>query len=92
MLPKLVIATLGNTTNVFLEGKQIGKGVENLVYSARDNDGNLNPTLKLLEVNVNGFSLEGGKTLEDFLNDIGETREKLFGAGSSQDDHAPNIN
>ena len=41
MIPKLVIATLGNKTNVFLEGKQIGKGVKGLVYSARDKEGNL---------------------------------------------------
>lgn len=79
MIPKLVIATLGNTTNVFLEGKQIGKGVEGLIYSACDNEGNLKPTLKLLEVNVNDFSLESGKSLEDFLKAVGETREMLSG-------------
>lgn len=79
MVPKLVIATLGNKTNVFLEGKQIGKGVRGLVYSAQDEDGNLKPTLKLLEVDVNEFSLENGKNLEEFLKDIGEMRELLSG-------------
>ena len=79
MIPKLVIATLGNKTNVFLEGKQIGKGVKGLVYSARDKEGNLKPTLKLLEVNVNEFSLESGKSLEEFFTDIGEAREMLSG-------------
>lgn len=79
MIPKLVIATLGNATNVFLEGKQIGKGVRGLVYSAQDEDGNLKPTLKLLEVDVNEFSLENGKNLEEFLKDIGEMRELLSG-------------
>ena len=84
MVPKLVIATLGHTTNVFLEGKQIGDGVEGLVYSAKDSDGNLNPTLKLLEVDVNRFSLEHGASLEDFLKKIGETREMLSGAKTEE--------
>lgn len=66
MIPKLIIVPLGKSTNVFLNGKRIGAGVKDLVYSARDKDGKLNPTLKLLEVDVNEFSLTEGKDFKDF--------------------------
>ena len=36
MVPKLMIAVVGRSTYVFLEGKCISGGVEDLKYSARD--------------------------------------------------------
>lgn len=41
MVPKLMIAAVGRSTYVFLEGKCISEGVEDLKYSARDEKGNL---------------------------------------------------
>lgn len=66
MVPKLMIAAVGRSTYVFLEGKCISEGVEDLKYSARDEKGNLCPTLDL-KIDVKNFSFESGMTIEDFL-------------------------
>lgn len=72
MQPKLVIMAIGNTTKVFLDGKSIGAGVKDLVYSARNAEGKLEPTLKLLEVNVNEFKVEEDSSIFDFMNSLKE--------------------
>lgn len=80
MIPKLMIMTLGTGTHVFLDGKRISKGVEDLVYSARDDKGNLCPTLQLLKVNVNDFSLENDVTLKELLKDMENLSNSSDGA------------
>lgn len=66
MVPKLMIAAVGRSTYVFLEGKCISEGVEDLKYSARDEKGNLCPTLDL-KIDVKNFSFESGMSIEEFM-------------------------
>lgn len=66
MIPKLMIATVGKCTRVFLGGKDISQGVTDIVYSARKEDGELRPTLRLLEVDVNNFSIGGEKDFDEW--------------------------
>ena len=66
MVPKLMIAVVGRSTYVFLEGECISEGVEDLKYSARDEKGNLCPTLDL-KINVKDFSFESGMSIEEFM-------------------------
>lgn len=79
MVPKLMIMTVGKTTQVFLDGKRIGDGVKDLIYSARNSEGELNPTLKLLEIDINKFSLDKDEDLNEFMEDIKFTRKLLSG-------------
>ena len=39
MIPKLIIATLGKSTRVFFDGKDISQGITDIVYSARNKEG-----------------------------------------------------
>ena len=79
MIPKLIIVPIGASTNVFLDGKRISAGVKDLVYSARDKNGKLNPTLKLLEIDVNEFSLTEGKDFKDFYEELDYFRNLVEG-------------
>ena len=45
MIPKLIISTIGKGTRVFLDGKDISKGVTDIVYSARSKEGELRPIM-----------------------------------------------
>lgn len=65
-VPKLMIAAVGKSTYVFLDGKCISDGLEDLKYSALDKDGKLGPILDM-KINVSSFSFESGMTIEDFL-------------------------
>ena len=66
MIPKLIIATIGKGTRVFLDGKDVSRGVTDIIYSARSKEGELKPTLKLLEVDANNFSIGGEKDFDEW--------------------------
>lgn len=66
IVPKLMIVSEGIATYVFLNGKCISEGLEDLKYSALDEDGKLNPTLTM-KIDVNTFSLESGMSIEEFM-------------------------
>ena len=66
ILPKLVIAAVGKSTYVFLDGRCISEGVSDLKYSALDEKGELRPTLDM-KIDVNEFSFEKGMSIEEFL-------------------------
>lgn len=74
MVPKLMIAAVGRLTYVFLEGKCISEGVEDLKYSARDEKGNLCPTLDL-KIDVKNFSFESGMSIEEFMKKVQNFRK-----------------
>lgn len=88
--PKIAIFTSGNATACFLDGKGIGANVQGLKYSARDKNGELRPTLELLNVDVgaNGFSWDdesqcasGYASLAEFLVErLGVTVEDIEAA------------
>ena len=66
MIPKLMIAAVGNASYVFLDGKCISDGVEDLRYSARNEKGELCPTLDM-KINIKDFSFESGMNIEEFM-------------------------
>lgn len=70
MIPKLIIATIGKGTRVFLDGKDVSRGVTDIIYSARNQEGKLKPTLKLLEVDVNEFSFKEEKDFDEWYEFI----------------------
>lgn len=74
MIPKLMIAAVGSATYVFLDGKCISDGVEDLKYSARSEKGELCPTLDM-KINIKGFSFESGMSIEEFMKKNTELKE-----------------
>lgn len=74
MVPKLMIATVGVGTYVFLDGRCISAGVTDLKYSALDEKGKLCPTLEM-KIDVNNFSFKGGMSIEEFLKESAELKE-----------------
>lgn len=75
MRPKLMIATVGKATYLFLDGKCISGGVLKADFSTHNGE-DLSPTLNL-KINVDGFSFEDGETFEEFAKKIGDLREEL---------------
>lgn len=80
--PNIIIASFGKSTRVFLDGKEIGEGVGDLIYSARNDEGELSPTLKLLKVDLRNFTWEGA-TFEEELVGLGVTEEGIRKARES---------
>lgn len=76
MEPKFALVTLGSGTYVFLDGRCISDGIDNITYSARDEKGNLRPTVDV-KINVQNFSFTEGQTLEEFFEDIRKKGENL---------------
>lgn len=81
-IPKFAIITDGNTTQAFLDGKNIGGAVGDLIYSARDSQGNIKPTLRLLDIDIRNFTLTEGKDLESYLNERESLHHMVNGADS----------
>lgn len=76
MKPSVIIAGFGKYTHVFLDNREIGRGVSDLIYSAKNADGEPSPTLKLLEVDLRNFIWEGA-TFEEELVNLGVTEEEI---------------
>ena len=76
MEPKFALVTLGSGTYVFLDGRCISDGIEDVNYSARDEKGALHPTVDI-KINVQNFSFSEGQTLEEFFEDIRRKGENL---------------
>lgn len=76
MVPKLMIATVGVGTYVFLDGRCISAGVTDLKYSALDEKEKLRPTLEM-KIDVNNFSFKEGISIEEFLKESTELK-KMF--------------
>lgn len=76
MEPKFALIELAGCTYVFMDGKCISDGIEDITYHAKDEKGNLNPTIDM-KINVKDFSFEGGKTLEEFFEDVRKKGENL---------------
>lgn len=58
----------------FWKGNVLAEGVEDLKYSARDEKGNLCPTLDL-KIDVKNFSFESGMSIEEFMKKSTEFQE-----------------
>lgn len=59
-IPDVIIIGEGISTNVIIKGTEFGNCISDLEYSARDKDGNLNPTVSLIGVYVDKFKPRDG--------------------------------
>ena len=82
IIPDLIIAAKGNTTQIFVKGIMISKGVNDVVYSARDSEGKLNPTIRLLDIEVSEFSVGDTRSIDRFVSQIQKARDS--GVNKSQ--------
>lgn len=76
MEPKFALVQLGNTTNVFIDGKYITNGVEDLIYHARNENEELCPTVEM-RINIQKFSFDSDITLEQFMKNVNGKRKFL---------------
>ena len=67
--PKFALVTVGRYTHVFLDGKCISEGIDDITYYARNEKGELRPTVDM-KINVQNFSFTEGQTLEEFFEKI----------------------
>lgn len=87
MEPKFAIVTLEKSTYVFLDGKCINDGLKNVKFSARDENGALEPTAELT-VAVDRFSAQG-ITLEQFFRGIEDLKRQMAQAQEQTPEAAP---
>lgn len=71
--PKLVIATDGNCTGVLLDGIFIGQGIRRLDFSTENKDGDMSPTIRIMELDA-----QRAKLVPD-TGQFAEFLEKLSG-------------
>lgn len=76
MEPKFALVQIGKTTNVFIDGKYITDGIEDLTYHARNENGELCPNLEL-KINVQNFSFDGGISLDQFIETLSKKTKIL---------------
>jgi hypothetical protein len=76
MNTKFALAQIGKTTNIFFDGKNITDGVEDLIYHARNEAGELCPTVEM-RINIQEFSFDGGITFEQFVESVNSKRKTL---------------
>lgn len=89
MKPEIIIMGVGKRTRVFLDGREIGGGVSNLIYSARNSQGEFSPTLKLLEVDLQQFTWEG-MTFEETLAALGVNVQNIPASSEGKSDETGN--
>ena len=76
MNPKFALVQIGKSTNVFIDGKYITNGIEDLNYHARNEIGELCPTVDM-RINIQEFSFDGGIEFEQFVELVNSKRETL---------------
>lgn len=59
-IPDIIIIGEGKATHVIIKGMEFGNCISDFEYSATDSLGNLKPTVKLIEVNVETFNPKDG--------------------------------
>lgn len=76
MNSKFALVQIGKTTNIFFDGKNITDGVEDLTYHARNEKGELCPTVEM-RINIQEFSFDDGITFEQFVESVNSKRKTL---------------
>lgn len=76
MNPKFALVQIGKSTNVFIDGKYITNGIEDLNYHARNESVELCPTVDM-RINIQEFSFDGGITFEQFVESVNSKMETL---------------
>ena len=74
-IPDIVVIGEGKSTNVIIKGMEFGNCISDFEYSATDSLGNLKPTVKLIEVNVETFNPKDGSDTFARLQRMFEKKE-----------------
>lgn len=74
MNPKFALVQIGKSTNVFIDGKYITNGIEDLTYHARNEKGELCPNIEM-RINIQEFSFDSNITLERFIEMMDKKRK-----------------
>lgn len=72
--PKLVIATDGYCTGVLLDGVFIGQGIERLDFSTENKDGEMESTIRIMDLNVKNTHFEKKEKFREFFDGIIEEK------------------
>lgn len=59
-IPDIVVIGDGKATNVIIKGMEFGRAISGFEYSARSDNGDLHPTVKLLELDIETFDPKDG--------------------------------
>lgn len=71
MIPEIAIFAIGKSTYLFIDGKCVSRDVENMSYSAKDEHGELCPTLKVTELEPNAEPSMNQENLSSFIKRLG---------------------
>lgn len=85
-IPDVVIIGEGESTHVIIKGMEFGNCISDFEYSARDKNGDLNPTVNLIGVYVDKFEPRDGSDTFERLKRMFETKEAEAGGDGSQTD------
>ena len=69
MKPRFALVQVGNFSFVFLDGRLISSGIEDITYHARNECGDLEPNIDM-KINLQDFSFKEGITLEEFMQEM----------------------
>lgn len=72
--PKLIITSDGENTQAIIGGIHIGKGISDLEFSARGENGR--PTLNLLGINIDNVEFESADTYLQSMKKFAEMLEE----------------
>lgn len=65
--PKLVIASNGHHTAALIDGVFIGKGIERLDFSSETKDGEMESTIRVMDLNVEHVKMLAAKDFDRFM-------------------------
>lgn len=69
MKPRFAIVQVGKFSYVFLDGRLISSGIKDITYYAKNENGNLEPTIDM-KIDLQDFSFKEGITVEEFLKEM----------------------
>lgn len=74
-IPDIVVIGEGEATNIIIKGMEFGNCIRDFEYSARNSNGDLSPTVKLIEVSVENFAPRDGSDSFERLKRMLEKKE-----------------
>ena len=76
--PKFVLASDGQRTGVLLDEVFIGQGIKRLVFDTVNKDGDMESTIRIMDLDLGSVSLERGEEkFSEFLNGMAKESKIL---------------
>lgn len=83
-IPDIIVIGEGAATHVIIKGMEFGNCISDFEYSARDKNGDLNPTVNLIGVCVDKFEPRDGRDTFERLKRMFEVKEAEAESNGSQ--------